>query len=50
MVEQASCRELKEKYSIRGIPNLVIIKPDGEVITAEGRANVSLHQNVRSSL
>lgn len=32
---------LREKYSIRGIPSLVIIDSDGKLITENGRADVS---------
>uniref|UniRef100_A0AC34QPS1 Thioredoxin domain-containing protein n=1 Tax=Panagrolaimus sp. JU765 TaxID=591449 RepID=A0AC34QPS1_9BILA len=31
---------LSEKYGVSGIPSLIVIKPDGEVITKEGRADV----------
>ncbi|CAG9534187.1 unnamed protein product [Cercopithifilaria johnstoni] len=33
--------ELKEKYEISGIPMLVVIKANGNVITKNGRADVS---------
>ncbi|PAV85099.1 hypothetical protein WR25_04517 [Diploscapter pachys] len=33
-------QELASKYSVNGIPALIIIKPDGEIITKEGRTNV----------
>ncbi|VBB33966.1 unnamed protein product, partial [Acanthocheilonema viteae] len=33
--------ELKSKYEIAGIPMLIVIKPDGNVITKNGRADVS---------
>ncbi|PAV71494.1 hypothetical protein WR25_12233 [Diploscapter pachys] len=33
-------QELASKYGVNGIPALIIIKPDGEIITKEGRTNV----------
>ncbi|NNE93408.1 MAG: redoxin domain-containing protein [Verrucomicrobiales bacterium] len=32
---------LGQKYGVRGIPALVVLAPDGSVITKEGRADVS---------
>jgi len=33
-------KELKSKYGITGIPTFVIIQPNGEVITRDGRTDV----------
>ena len=33
--------QLAGKYGIRGIPALVIVSPDGETITKNGRGDVS---------
>ena len=33
--------ELKQKYGIQGIPTLVVVKPDGTLVTKDGRAHVS---------
>ena len=32
---------LKRKYGLRGIPSLIIVGPDGSLITKEGRAAIS---------
>ena len=34
------CRTLINKYSIRSIPKLVVIRADGEVVTMRGRKDV----------
>ena len=34
-------QDLKKKYSVRGIPKLVIVGPDGKTITENGRGDVS---------
>ena len=31
---------LSEKYEVRGIPSLVVVKKDGTMVTKEGRAGV----------
>merc|ERR1719350_885465 len=33
-------RELSEKYNVRGIPTLVVLKGDGTLISANGRGDV----------
>ena len=35
---------LKRKYDIKGIPTLVVVKPDGTLVTKEGRKDVSCKQ------
>ncbi|VDN51307.1 unnamed protein product [Dracunculus medinensis] len=35
-------RELASKYGVEGIPALIIIKSNGDVITKNGRADVSV--------
>ena len=32
---------LKRKYEVKGIPTLVVVKPDGTLVTKEGRGDVS---------
>ncbi|XP_053372685.1 uncharacterized protein LOC123560570 [Mercenaria mercenaria] len=32
--------QLREKYASRGIPNLVVLRPNGEIIEANGRRTV----------
>ena len=39
--EDPRIREFSDMYEIRGIPSLVIVGPDGRVITLEGRSRVS---------
>ena len=34
-------QQLKQKYSVSGIPFLVILKPNGEVVTTNGRGDVT---------
>ena len=36
-----AANKLKSKYGIRGIPALVIVAPNGETITKDGRGHVS---------
>lgn len=36
-----AAKALKEKYEVRGIPTLVMVRGDGETITREGRAMVN---------
>ncbi|CAJ0576577.1 unnamed protein product, partial [Mesorhabditis spiculigera] len=36
----AKIRELASKFSVSGIPAFIIVKPDGTVITKEGRSDV----------
>ena len=35
---------LKQKYGVRGIPTLVVVKPDGTLVTKEGRGDVTCKQ------
>ena len=35
---------LKQKYGVRGIPTLVVVKPDGTLVTKEGRGDVQSKQ------
>ena len=35
---------LKRKYDVKGIPTLVVVKPDGTLVTKEGRNDVSCKQ------
>merc|ERR1712063_241733 len=32
--------DLKQKFGIQGIPTLVVVKPDGTLVTKDGRAHV----------
>ena len=32
---------LKQQYGVRGIPTLVVVKPDGTLVTKEGRGDVT---------
>jgi len=36
--------ELKQKYGIQGIPTLVVVKPDGSLVTKDGRSHVCSKQ------
>lgn len=37
----ADANALKKKFNVTGIPKLVILKPNGELLTAEGRGDVT---------
>ena len=32
---------LKRKYEVKGIPTLIVVKPDGTLVTKEGRGDVA---------
>lgn len=36
--------DLKQKFGIQGIPTLVVVKPDGTLVTKDGRAHVCSKQ------
>ena len=36
--------DLKQKFGIQGIPTLVVVKPDGSLVTKDGRAHVCSKQ------
>jgi|11BtaG_2_1085332.scaffolds.fasta_scaffold01082_7 S1-C subfamily serine protease len=38
-------KDLKERFNIKGIPSLVILSPEGEVITLNGRGDVAKSPN-----
>ena len=38
-------QDLKERFNIKGIPSLVILSPEGEVITLNGRGDVAKSPN-----
>lgn len=38
--DSAAIKELKQKYSVSGIPTLVIVKKDGTLVTKDGRSDV----------
>ena len=33
---------LVKKYNVSGIPELIVVKPNGDIITREGRAEVQV--------
>ena len=35
---------LKQNYGVAGIPTLVVVKPDGTLVTKEGRGDVQCKQ------
>mgnify|MGYP001387804252 FL=1 len=35
---------LKQQYGVRGIPALVVVKPDGTLVTKQGRGDVTCKQ------
>ena len=41
---------LKEKYKVRGIPKLVILKPNGEVFTEDGRGFIAGKKDIGAAL
>ena len=38
--EQTLCYELRKKYEIEKMPALIIMKPDGDIITTNGRGDI----------
>lgn len=38
--------DLSARYGVEGIPALIVVKPDGTVITKDGRAEVSVSSTI----
>merc|ERR1712194_547058 len=38
--DQTLCHELREKYEIKSMPQLIILKPDGDIVTRTGRQDI----------
>lgn len=40
--EDQKVKDLSDRFSVDGIPTLIVVKPDGSIITNDGRSDVSV--------